>query len=232
MLEAIITFLVQSLISLVYGVVLLIVALVILPEHIVRRILRRLKPDLVSRSSLMGRVRLILDYVFNLKDVVIIDTSKDEDKKVQEKIRNLMKEKKLLEGNLFFLDLLKNLSNMLYFSVIHSGYGEAGAASILAQSMEYLQYYAQQLKDTPGSRTQRARISSEAERFQTQLEDTIGFLQEDRGEEAMKIAVISLKQGVKQFDSFMKSEYNSTKEQLTKTNQLLAESLVDYVDDK
>ncbi len=228
MLDAIITFFEQSFTSLLYGIILLVLALIFLPEHIVIRVLRYFKPDLVSKSSIMRRVRLVLDHAFNLKDV-IVHLSEGRSKEAQKRMRDLVGEKKILEGNLFFLDLLKNLTSLLFFSVTKAGYGEKGVLIVLEQAMEYLQYYTQQIEDTPGSQTQRERIFLKAESFQKDLDDTWDYLRKEEKPKMIKEALVYLKQGSAIFDSFMKREYDSTKEQLSKVNQLLADSFSDYI---
>jgi len=72
----IVDLLVKSLISLTYGIILLIVALVILPDKVLIVVLKIIKPDLVLKSKFMARVRIVLDYVFNIKDVVVSSSEK------------------------------------------------------------------------------------------------------------------------------------------------------------
>ena len=213
------------------GIVLLIVGNFVLPERISLWVIKRLKPDLVSKTTIMSRIRLVFDYLFNRKEVTVISKTLANDKSLENNIAGLIKEKRLLEGNLFFLDLLKNLSSMLVFSISKIGYDEAMIAEILEQSMEYLLYYGRKLNNTANSKNQIERVSNTTEIFQNQLNDTISFLSNQSGEEQIKIVKITLKQNASSFDSFMKQEYESTKNQLVTTNQLLVESFMHYIEE-
>jgi hypothetical protein len=215
--------------GLVWGAILLIVSVVLLPEALFRRILRKLKPDLVSKTALLSRFRLVFDYLFNQKEVIIDNADQGASAELQEEIAELVKEKRLLEGNLFFMDLLQNLTGMLTFAVSHSGYPLSSTCDILDQSMEYLRYYAKQLKPSETSKNIGERVHNAADRLSYQVSDTARFLQEDSGEECLKVAQTIVKQGTNIFDSFMKDEYQSAKENLHRTNQLLAEKLMTYI---
>ena len=70
-----------------------------------------------------------------------------------------------------------------------------------------------------------------ARQFNAQVADTMGFLQEAAGEDRLNTARIVVKQGTERFDSFMKQEYESAKENLRVTNQLLVEKLMSYASD-
>lgn len=226
--ELIAKLLIGTVYSIFWGIVLLVVALFVLPESIFLKIIQKVKPDLISKKQILSRVRLVLDYIFNKKEVVITEIEKDKEKELSK----LIKEKRLLEGNLFFLDLLKNLSSMLMFSVLGAGYGQQGVAAILEHSMEYLQYYAKQLQNTPSSRNQEERVSHASEMLRFQVNDTLNFLREKEGEDSLKLTLMTLKQGTSIFDDFMKKEYESTKDQLTKVNQILAEKFMHFIEDE
>lgn len=228
--ELIISLVKGAIFSLLAGTVLLIVAVFVLPEKVFLNVMRRLKPDLVSRQRFLSRARIIFDYIFNKKEIVIEDVTTGATKEMQEDLKHIIKEKRLLEGNLFFLDLLKNLANMLRFSVLHAGYGEQGLCNILDQSMEYLQYYANQLENTESSKNLQERVVMAAERLQLQVNDTSSFLRKEEGEYKMMIVKQKLKQGTSIFDQFMKDEYKSNNENLHRTNQLLAEKFMQFLD--
>jgi len=227
----IVDLLVKSLISLIYGTILLIVALVILPDKVLIVVLKIIKPDLVLKSKFMARVRLVLDYVFNIKDVVISSSEKRwTANRYEEEIRDLINQKRIIEGNLFFLDLLQNLAGMLYYSVSLAGYGDRTVCDLLGSSMSYLQYYSKQFKKTAESSRHEAEvIYMAAERLQSAVNDSIKFLQEQNGEDEFNIVKSKLKGSTAEFDSFMKDKFESTKKQLGKTNQLLANKLIEYI---
>lgn len=85
--------------NIILGIVLLVVALIVIPENIFLKIIQKVKPDIVSKKKILFYVRLVLDYIFNKKDVVITEIEKDKERE----LGKLIKEKRLLEGNLFFL---------------------------------------------------------------------------------------------------------------------------------
>ncbi|MBI4547693.1 MAG: hypothetical protein HY707_06930 [Ignavibacteriae bacterium] len=177
----------------------------------------------------MSRLCLVFDYLFNNKEVILEDHVVGASNALQKEVAVLMREKRLLEGNLFFLDLLQNLSRMLMFAVSHAGYELSSVCNILDQSMEYLQYYAQQLKASSASQNIGERVYLAADQLKAQVNDTARFLQEDGSEECLSVARSTVKLGTEVFDSFMKDEYQSTKVNLLRTNQLLAEKFMAYV---
>jgi len=213
----------------IWGVLLLVVEVLLLPEKLFFKILKKLKPDITSRSAILSKLRLIFDYLFNNKEVIFEDVSSGASRRLQEEVAELMKEKRTLEGNLFFLDLLKNLTSMLLFSVSHAGYGDSSVCEILDQSMEYLQYYARQLKGSSSAINIEERVSLAAQRLRDQVIDTAQFLQKEKGEQQLEIARFTLKQGTAAFDSFMRDEYESTKESLRRINQLLSDKFMVFV---
>jgi molecular chaperone DnaK (HSP70) len=119
---------------------------------------------------------------------------------------------------------------MLNFSVSRAGYDEGAIAEMLEQSMEYLLYYANQLKDTSGSSNQVERVEYAAETLRKRMEDTMSFLQKKEGEQALQVVQLTLKRDAQQFDSFMKKEYESARSQLLTTNQLLAEKFMAFIE--
>lgn len=104
----------DALVSAFYGALLLIVALLFLPDRITAWIMKKIRPDLTSKEALMVRLRTSFDYIFNPKAVIV---SNRDSRNEEEAIKSLVDEKRTLESNLFFLDLLQNLAAMLYFSV-------------------------------------------------------------------------------------------------------------------
>ena len=56
------------------------------------------------------------------------------------------------------------------------------------------------------------------------------MLRKEEGEHKMMIAKETLKQGTSIFDQFMKDEYKSNMENLHRTNQLLAEKFMQFLD--
>lgn len=224
--------LVKNFISLIYGIIFLIVALIVLPDKITMAVLKRIKPDLVLKSKFMDRVRQVLDYVFNLKEVVVSSSDRNwTANRYEEEIKDLTNQKKILEGNLFFLDLLQNLSGMLHFSVSSIGHDDRTVCELLDQSMSYLQYYSKQLKKaTESARHEAEGIYLATERLQGVVNDSMQFLQEKEGKDEFNIIKNQLKRGTAEFDSFMKDKYASTKTQLGMTNQMLAEKFIQYIE--
>lgn len=217
--------------SIFWGIVFLFVAFIILPTPVVDHVLKRLRPDWVSKTKVVSRVKLVFDYILNHKDVVVSSGAEEEQRKKEDEINGLIQEKRRLENNMFFLDMLKSLSSMLYFSVSRSGYDENAAIEIIEQAMEYLMHYGNQLQDTEGAKNQRERIYQAANDLNEKLVDLVNFKRKRAGEETvLLVAKHSLQQGLQGFDSYMKNEYESTRNQLTKTNQLLAQLLMEFVE--
>jgi len=216
----------------VWGALLLVVAVVILPEKIFYKLLNRLKPDIISKKTILPRLRIVFDYVFNNKDVIIDDNSSKDSKALQHEIAYLMREKQILEGNLFFLDLLKGLTGMLTFSVRNSGYSDSAVCEILNQSMRYLLHYAQQLQDSDTSMNLAERVSLAASRLEGQTNDTTQFLRKEEGQQELEIARHFLKMNTQAFDSFMKKEYQSARENLRRINQLMADKFMVFIGER
>ena len=215
--------------GMIWGIVFLFLAVLLLPDRIFATLLKRIKPDFISRSLVFTRIKTVLDYLLNKKDVVIEDLTSLDIKAKQRKIADLIKEKTILENNLFFLDLLKSLTTMTYFSVLHSGYGEGAVVSVLEQSMEYLQHYAIEIKNSESFANQRERIDMSASLLQQQVSGITSFLSTDAVKDKVKKAITSLKQNTNQFDSFMRAEYESTRVQLSQINQILADHFMEYI---
>ena len=215
--------------GLFWGIVFLFLATLLLPDRIFAKLLKRIKPDFTSRSEVLARVKMVLDYLLNKKDVVIEERTSPESRESHEGIADLVKEKNILESNLFFLDLLKSLAAMTHFSVVHAGYGVAGVCSVLEQSMDYLMNYAKEIQDSKSIGNQRERIYLSAESLQRQIVDTGHFLATLPGEEKGHTVQLTLKQGTDAFDSFMRAEFESTRTQLSRVKQILADRLMEYI---
>ena len=215
-----------------WGVVFLFIAFVVLPSSVIDHILKRLRPDWISKAQFVGKVRLVLDYILNHKDVVILSGCDGKQEEQEQEINDLLKEKRRLENNLFFLDMLKSLSSMLFFSVSRSGYNEDTAIGIIEQAMEYLMHYGNQLQDTQGAQNQRERLYRAADDLNKHLAGLMDFKRTSQNDDntAFVIAKHSLKQGLGSFDSSMKNEYASTRSQLEKVNQLLGQRLMEFVE--
>jgi hypothetical protein len=216
--------------SISWGIVFLLLAFLLLPNAWFRWILRRIKPDFTSKELVLDRVKTILDFLLNKKDVVVEELSSDALRDRKERMSALIKEKDALESNLFFLDLLKSLASMTHFSVAHAGFGQDSACLILNYSMEYLMHYAKEIKQRDSADNQPEGIQLAAADLQNQVNDAIDFLRTDEGKEKGEIVQSTLKQGTAQFDSFMRKEYESTKNRLSRVKQLLADRLIEYVE--
>ena len=79
--------------NIILGIVLLVVALIVIPENIFLKIIQKVKLDIVSKKKILFYIRLVLDYIFNKKDVVITEVEKDKERELEK----LIKEKRLLE---------------------------------------------------------------------------------------------------------------------------------------
>jgi len=217
-------------VGLLYGALFLILSSVLLPERIFRKIMKKLKPDYVSNAIVMRRLSLIFEFLFNSKEVLFNDATVGASKDLQEEIASLIREKRILEGNLFFLDLLKNLSSMIVFSLLREGFKESSVCGILIQSIEYLQNYSRQLKPSRTCANIEERVFNATEILSIGILDTKNFLATPDGVKATELVLNSIKQKANIFDDLMKGEYESTKENLTRNNQLLAEKFILFME--
>lgn len=217
--------------GLFWGVIFLFVAFIVLPPPIIDHIVKRLRPDWVSKTNLVSRIKLVFDYILNNKDVVVSTSSEEHQKIKESEINSLIQEKRKLENNLFFLDMLKSLSSVLYFSVSRSGYDENTATDIIEQAMEYLMHYGNHIQDTDGAKNQKERIYQAANNLGETLRGISEFkMKSSADEHVLLIAKHSLQQGMHGFNEYMKNEYESVRSQLVKTNQVLAQKLMEFVE--
>lgn len=215
--------------GLIWGIVFLFLAVFLLPDQLFAKILKRIKPDFISKTLVMNRVKLILDYLLNWKDIVVEDLNLSRTKSQERNIAGLLQEKRVLEGNLFFLDLLKGLSAVMNFSAIHAGYGDRGFRDMLAQSMSYLQFYAKEIHRSNIRDNQGQRIVHAATELEEEIIDVSKFLSTAEGKDQLEMAHASLKSSIQRFDSYMREEYDTVKVQLSRLNQLLADRIMEYI---
>ncbi len=216
--------------AILWGIVFIFVAFVILPQSIINYVLKRLRPDLISKPDIVSKLKTILDYIFNNKNVVISSDNDCDISKKEEEFKELLKEKKSLENNLFFLDMLRNLTQMLYFSASRTGYSEDSIIEILRESMYYLSHYGRNIENTKGMQNQKERLSEKT----TELEETLSSIIEFK-ENALPdsrdeiIAKVGLEDTIKRISESMEVEFKSTEEQLNKTNQILVQKFMNFL---
>lgn len=230
--DLIIKLLLSTLEGMFWSIIFLFVAFFILPPAIIDKLLKRLRPDLVSKNQLLNKFKLVLDYILNNKKVIIALENEEDNKIKQSEFQKLIEQKKQLEHNLFFLDMLKNLTSMLSFSVHRTGYSENDTLEIIQQSMEYLMHYGNQLKQTPGNKNQRELVYTTAMNLNEQLSDIFNMQsnpKDDKKTEEM-IKKITLKTSIETFNSTMENEYSSTQNQLNQINQLLGEKFINFLE--
>jgi len=218
--------------GLMWGVIFLFVAFIILPQSVMDPILKRLRPDLTSKPIIVSKLKTILDYIFNNKSIVVSseDTNQDEITKENE-FKELLKEKKSLENNLFFLDMLKSMTSMLFFSVSRTGYSEEATIEILQESMYYLMHYSNSLEDTNGMQNQKERLYKTTSELEDQLSSIMEFKQTTSKEDQNNIiAKFQLKSSIQAFNETMKDEYKSTENQLSQINQILAQKFMNFLE--
>lgn len=211
--------------------VLLILGLLFAPEAFTRGILRWFKPDLIQKKPFMERVRDAFEIMLGKKAVVPPSGSSTATQKRLAAIHTCVKEREVLQGNLFFLDLLKNYSRMLYFAVGHDGHPKEAALTILDQSLVYLRAYSQELKDSATFKTETADLGLATEALGRVVLDAQTFLRTTaEGERELMVIDTCLKQGVARFDSYMKERYDATSAALESKSQYLAELLAKHVE--
>ena len=218
--------------GLIWGIVLLFVAFVILPEYLINPILKRLRPDLISKPKIILKFKTILDYMLNNKNIVIsTEGTNQEEIEKENEFKELLKEKKSLENNLFFLDMLKSLSSILFFSVKNTGYSENATIEILKESMYYLMHYGNSLQDTSGMQNQKQRLFETTSALEEKLSDIIEFKQTASKEDKKGLLIkFQLDNSIQAFTLTMQDEYTSTENQLNQVNQILAQKFMNFIE--
>ncbi len=218
--------------GLIWGIIFLFVAFIILPQAVMDPIIKRLRPDLTSKPKIVSKLKTILDYILNNKSIVISseDTNQDEITKENE-FKELLKEKKSLENNLFFLDMLKSLSSMLFFSVTRTGYDEDTTIEILQESMYYLMHYGNSLEDTNGMQNQKERLYKTTNELEEQLSSIMEFKRTaSKKDKKDVLAKFQFTSSIQAFNSTMKDEYTSTENQLSSVNQILSQKFMIFLE--
>ena len=218
--------------GIIWGIIFLFVAFIILPQSVMDPIIKRLRPDLTSKPKIVSKLKTILDYILNNKSIVISseDTNQDEITKENE-FKELLKEKKSLENNLFFLDMLKSLSSMLFFSVTRTGYDEDSTIEILQESMYYLMHYGNSLEDTNGMQNQKERLYKTTNELEEQLSSIMEFKRTaSKKDKKDVLAKFQFTSSIQAFNSTMKDEYTSTENQLSSVNQILSQKFMIFLE--
>jgi hypothetical protein len=159
----------------------LVIGLIFAPERLTDWVLRKLKPDLIRRTPFMTRVRDAFEIMLG-KKVIVPPTGAGAPTRARlAAIQASMKEREILQGNLFFLDLLKNLSRMLYFAVSHDGREVQAALPIIGQSLAYLRNYSRELKDSATFKTETADVELATGQLNNVVLDAQTFLSSSVG---------------------------------------------------
>jgi hypothetical protein len=213
------------------ALLMLVVGLLFAPERLTDWVLQKLKPDLIRRAPFMIRVRDAFEIMLGKKTVVPPDGVGAATKARLAAIQASMKEREILQGNLFFLDLLKNLSRMLYFAVAHDGQQVQAALPILEQSLAYLRNYSRELRDSTTFKTETADVELATGALDKVVLDAQSFLRTTAEGESELFAVnATLRMGVDRFDSYMKDRYSATTAALDAVSQKLANQLAHHVE--
>jgi hypothetical protein len=213
------------------AILMLIVGLLFAPERLTYWILRKLKPDLISRKHFMARVRNVFEVFLGKKAIVPPIGSSEGTVKRLATIQATLKEREILKGNLFFLDLLKNYSRMLFFAADSGGQPESTRLDLLEKSLTYLRAYSRELKDSATFKTETRDLGLATEALDKVVMDGQRYLGSTaEGEKELAAIRICLKQGVGRFDSYMAERYKATNGALDSLSQRLAEMLAAHVE--
>ncbi|HEY9166158.1 MAG TPA: hypothetical protein VIS48_08370 [Candidatus Kryptonia bacterium] len=141
MLENILNFILDNVRSLFYGILLLIVALLFLPDKIILWTLRKIKPSILENENKKwkGIFALLMNILLHRS---FTDFSQSETIKARlEDIRRLQSSISAMEKNLYFLDLCVDTFHMLNFALPHA----TGAIDydIFSEAINYLTNYTQ-----------------------------------------------------------------------------------------
>jgi cell division protein ZapA (FtsZ GTPase activity inhibitor) len=225
-------YIVSHIVSILIGALLLLVALVVLPERLSLWVVKKVKKDLTSKKFVMGKVKIVFDYLFNPKSVTVAGTADEDAKIFQDDLRDLIQEKKLLESNLFFLDLLQNLSDILHFSMSHSGFKLESIKNTLYGATEYLLYYSKQLKPTQTSGNQHRLVSMAAIELQEVLKDYSQFIRDNEGEDILQLAQDNLRNGISGFTNFSKDQYQACRNRLISVDQQICDKSIRFLESR
>ncbi len=217
--------------GILWGGLFLFVAVIILPENILLKLLNIFKTNLVLKNKVFTKTRLFFDFLFGNKSIVH-ESESPISINFQKNMTELMNEKRAIESNVFFLDLLKNLSDIIFFSSSQRGDNERATLELIERAMEYLIYYSSQLKNSQKSKKIKDRIDSESENLQNKLNDLIAFLSKKNSEGQIKKAILSLKKDISLFNDSMKNEYDSTLRDLKNINQQIADNFINLLEEK
>lgn len=164
-----------------------------------------------------------LDYIFNYKSK-ISSKAINSAPMISENIKRFTDNKLLLEIKLLFIDLLKELSDILASAIYKSGYNDFVFIQIYSNSLEYLQEKINQFRHMRDSE-QIERISNAILPLKTILDNALLFMEKEEGVEEIKKILEKLNIEIKEFKSFIEMEADSTRDQLIKINQLLVEDI-------
>jgi len=209
----------------------LICGLLFLPDALSLKILRFFKPDLIEKTPFMARVRDAFEIMLGKKAVVPPAGAGIATKSRLAAIQANVREREILQGNLYFLDLLKNLTGMLYFAVVHEGQPKESALNIIDQSLNYLRAYSQKIKNSATFKTETDDLALANESLGRVVMDAQKFLRETgEGERELSAVKTALRQGVERFDSYMKDRYEATNTAIETKSQNLAQLLANHME--
>ena len=229
--EKLIDFIVELVKHAGIALLMLVVGLLFAPEGLTYSVLRKLKPDLIRRTPFMTRVRDAFEIMLGKKVVVPPAGAGAPTKARLAAIQASIKEREILQGNLFFLDLLKNLSGMLYFAVSQDGQRPQAALPILEQALNYLRNYSRELRDSATFKTETADVELATGALDRVVLDAQKFLGNTAEGESELFAVrATMRMGVERFDGYMQDRYVATSTALETVSQKLAEQLAYHVE--
>lgn len=216
--------------SIFFAVIMLTMAIVFLPESWVYYILRKLKPDLVPKSKFMLRVREVLNAMVG-ENLIRANGETNILKARLSKIEYLVEERRKLSENLFFYDLLRNLSSMLCYILPKEGYNEDSSLSLIDSAMSYITQYAHKIQDTHTFRNETQELEVVAGQMRNSVADLQKFLLEKPNAfEGLGGNISILKMSALQFDKYMQDRWRSQNDAWKRVSRDLADLLEEHVE--
>ncbi|UPQ78000.1 hypothetical protein M0M57_10180 [Flavobacterium azooxidireducens] len=204
--------------SLFYGLILLLLALFLIPESWVIKVLHLIKPSIIKtlfkKNDKYFKAFLGIIIKGDYHETFVND---NEGKEIIEKIKINKKELDKIETNMFTIDLLEDLFETLSFSAIH--YTMETTQDVIHNLANYFNNYSSRLVDTSYRKNFAKDILDKFEEMISKMNETQEYESEDKlGKKTTKDLRYRYS---REFREYLKNE----KEQLNKTRDLLKENI-------
>lgn len=204
--------------SFFYGLIFLLVALFLIPESWVIKVLYLIKPSII-KTLFKNNDKYFKAFLGIIVNGDYQETFADdiEGKELIEKIKNNKKELDKIETNMFTIDLIEDLFETLSFSAIH--YTMDTTQDVIENLANYFNNYSSRLVDTSYRKNFAKDTLDKFDEMISKMNETQEYESEDQlGEKATKDMRYRYS---REFREYLKNE----KEQLNKTRELLKDNI-------